>query len=88
MIFVFGCDGYIGNALTQRLLAEGNEVIGFDNFWRREWIEGMGSMSATPLLDMDEKAALFNELYSGTFSWVRWLARTMAVLRPAPPNPI
>jgi len=69
MIFVFGCDGYIGNALTQRLLAEGREVIGFDNFWRREWIEGMGSMSATPLLDMDEKVTLFNELYKGTFSF-------------------
>jgi len=67
MIFVFGCDGYIGNALTQRLLAEGREVIGFDNFWRREWIEGMGSMSATPLLDMNDKAILFNDMYDGTF---------------------
>lgn len=69
MIFVFGCDGYIGNALTQRLLAEGKEVIGFDNFWRREWIEGMGSMSATPLLDMNDKAILFNDMYDGTFSF-------------------
>ena len=69
MIFVFGCDGYIGNALTQRLLAEGNEVIGFDNFWRREWIKEMGSMSATPLLDMEDKAVLFSNLYRGTFSF-------------------
>ena len=69
MIFVFGCDGYIGNALTQRLLAEGNEVIGFDNFWRREWIEEMGSMSATPLFDMEEKAILFSNMYRGTFSF-------------------
>lgn len=69
MIFVFGCDGYIGNALTQRLLAEGNEVIGFDNFWRREWIEEMGSMSATPLFDMEEKSILFSNMYRGTFSF-------------------
>lgn len=69
MIFVFGCDGYIGNALTQRLLAEGNEVIGFDNFWRREWIEEMGSMSATPLFDMNDKAILFNDMYRGTFAF-------------------
>lgn len=69
MIFVFGCDGYIGNALTQRLLVEGKEVIGFDNFWRREWIKEMGSMSATPLFDMHDKAILFNDMYSGTFSF-------------------
>jgi len=70
MIFVLGCDGYIGNALTQRLLAEGNEVIGIDNFWRRDWVsEQMGSFSATPLLDMEEKAVLFSEMYRGTFSF-------------------
>lgn len=69
MIFIFGCDGYIGNALTQRLLIEGKEVIGFDNFWRRSWIEDMGSMSATPLLDMEDKANLFNAMYPGTFSF-------------------
>ncbi len=69
MIFIFGCDGYIGNALTQRLLIEGKEIIGFDNFWRRSWIEDMGSMSATPLLDMEDKADLFNAMYPGTFSF-------------------
>jgi UDP-sulfoquinovose synthase len=72
MIFVFGCDGYIGNALVQRLLAEGKEVIGFDNFWRRQWIKDeMGSMSATPLFDMEEKLLLFNDMYPGTFSFER-----------------
>lgn len=70
MIFVFGCDGYIGNALVQRLLAEGKEVIGFDNFWRRQWVKDeMGSMSATPLFDMEEKLLLFNDIYPGTFSF-------------------
>jgi UDP-sulfoquinovose synthase len=70
MIFVFGVDGYIGSALVQRLLAEGNEVIGFDNFWRRKWIKDqMGSMSATPLLDMEDKSILFSNLYRGTFSF-------------------
>lgn len=70
MIFIFGCDGYIGNALTQRLLSEGKEVMGFDDFWRRHWIkEEMKSMSATPLFDMDEKIQMFNEMYTGTFSF-------------------
>jgi nucleoside-diphosphate-sugar epimerase len=70
MIFVLGCDGYIGNALTQKLLAEGKEVIGFDNFWRRDWVrDQMNSFSATPLLEMEEKAAIFREMYRGTFSF-------------------
>ena len=62
MIFVLGCDGYIGNALTQRLLAEGHTVVGFDNFWRRSWIKGdMKSISAFPILDMESKEVNFNK---------------------------
>ena len=63
MIFVLGCDGYIGNALTQRLLNEGHDVFGFDNFWRRKWIKEMNSDSATPLLNMKEKTDKFNHYY-------------------------
>lgn len=63
-IFVLGCDGYLGNALTQRLLSEGHNVIGFDNFWRREWIkEDMESISATPIMKMDDKEAKFNGMF-------------------------
>ena len=62
-VLVAGCDGYIGNALTQRLLKEGYEVIGVDNFLRRFWIEhDMKSKSATPILDMDEKIKKFNKI--------------------------
>ena len=56
MIFVLGCDGYLGNALTQRLLSEGHDVVGFDNLWRRKWVEeDMESISAFPILDMEDK---------------------------------
>jgi UDP-sulfoquinovose synthase len=63
MIFVIGVDGYIGNALTQRLLNEGYDVFGFDNFWRRMWIKEMGSKSAIHLLDMEEKEKRFRDFY-------------------------
>lgn len=68
-IFVLGADGYIGNALTQRLLKEGHTVIGFDNFWRRKWIkEDMNSISATPIIKMDDKETEFNKI--GEFNFI------------------
>ena len=29
---ITGCAGFIGSALTDRLLADGHEVVGYDNF--------------------------------------------------------
>lgn len=55
-ILLIGCDGYIGNALTQRLLARKHEIIGIDDFTRRKAVKNdMKSVSAIDILDMDEK---------------------------------
>ena len=62
-VLVAGCDGYIGNALTQRLLKEGYEVVGVDNFLRRSWIENdMKSKSAIPILQMMDKIIRFRNM--------------------------
>lgn len=62
VIFVIGTDGYIGNALTQRLLKEGHKIIGFDNFWRRKWIkDDMQSISALSIPKMESKELVFKK---------------------------
>lgn len=67
-IMVLGCDGYIGNALVQRLLYKGHAVIGIDNYARRNWIEkDMMSMSAIPILSMVKKKNLFKQI--GSFEY-------------------
>ena len=62
-IILAGVDGYIGNALAQRLLFKGHRVVGIDNMLRRRWVRNnMNSFSATPLFTMTEKIEKFKEL--------------------------
>lgn len=62
-IFVLGADGYIATGLIQRLLNKGHKIIGFDDFWRRQWIkDDMNSISAIPIMDMLEKEKKFKEI--------------------------
>jgi UDP-sulfoquinovose synthase len=63
LIFVCGVDGYIGNAITQKLLRLGHDVYGFDNFLRRKNVKLMRSNSALPIYAMEEKEISFNEIY-------------------------
>jgi nucleoside-diphosphate-sugar epimerase len=62
-ILVLGCDGYIGNALVQRLLTLGYSVVGVDNFMRRNWIDSdMHSKSAIKILSMEDKLTRFQKM--------------------------
>ncbi|MCH9015932.1 MAG: NAD-dependent epimerase/dehydratase family protein [Gemmatimonadetes bacterium] len=54
-IFIAGVDGYLGWALAQHLIARGHDVAGADTFFRRQWVEEMGSWSATPIGSMKER---------------------------------
>lgn len=62
-IFIAGMDGYLGWSLAQYLTARGHEVAGADCFFRRQWVEEMGSWSATPIRPMKERLQAFRERF-------------------------
>ena len=53
--FVTGCAGFIGSTLTDRLLADGHQVVGYDNFstGRREFLEGALAQPGMRLMEAD-----------------------------------
>ena len=61
-VVVMGCDGYIGHALTLRLLNKGYKVIGIDDFQRRDNVKDMGSFSATDIQDPAQRHELFKQI--------------------------
>jgi UDP-sulfoquinovose synthase len=62
-IFIAGVDGYLGWSLAQHLAARGHEVGGADLLFRRDWVEEMGSWSATPICSIEERLAAFAKRY-------------------------
>ncbi|MCC7355275.1 MAG: NAD-dependent epimerase/dehydratase family protein [Anaerolineae bacterium] len=60
-VFIAGMDGYLGWPLAQYLAARGHEVAGADIFFRRQWVDEMGSWSATPIPPMTERLRAFRE---------------------------
>ena len=61
-VIVMGADGYIGNALIQRLLNLRYNVVGIDNFLRRKIAK-----SVMPLMDTIEKVENLKKLGDYTF---------------------
>ena len=61
-IFIAGVDGYLGWSLALHLAARGHQVAGADVFFRRKWVEEMGSWSATPIPSMKERLRAFQEV--------------------------
>lgn len=54
-VFVTGCAGFIGSTLVDRLLQEGHQVVGVDNFstGQRRFLDGALKNPAFKLIEMD-----------------------------------
>jgi UDP-sulfoquinovose synthase len=79
-IFITGVDGYLGWSLAQYLAARGHEVGGADAFFRRSWVQEMGSWSATPICTMTERLEGFRSRYGKEMRFWRADLRNYAVL--------
>jgi UDP-sulfoquinovose synthase len=62
-VFIAGVDGYLGWSLANHLAAKGYAVGGADTFFRRRWVEEMGSTSATPVAPIEERLKAFKSRY-------------------------
>jgi UDP-sulfoquinovose synthase len=60
-VFIAGVDGYLGWPLAQYLTSRGHEVGGSDKYFRREWVEEMGSQSAIPIIGIEGRLEAFRE---------------------------
>src|SRR5829696_1150828 len=60
-VFIAGMDGYIGWPLAMYLASRGHEVGGADLFFRREWVDEVGSWSAIPIRPIGERLEAFEE---------------------------
>lgn len=62
-VLITGVDGYLGWPLSMYLAARGHEVAGIDNYSRRHWVGEMGSWSATPTAQMQERLLAYYETF-------------------------
>jgi UDP-sulfoquinovose synthase len=66
---VLGIDGYIGWGLAMHLAKRGHTVSGVDNFSRRANVQSVGSQSAIPVLDMEERVNAFKRIHGESLSF-------------------
>ena len=66
---VLGIDGYIGWGLAMHLAKRGHTVSGVDNFSRRANVQSVGSQSAIPVLDMEERVNAFKRIHGESISF-------------------
>lgn len=67
---MLGIDGYLGWALTLRLIRRGHEVFGIDNFYTRKAVAEVGSDSALPILSMKDRIKAIEEVFGTKIGFV------------------
>ena len=77
-VFIAGVDGYLGWPLAQYLTARGHEVGGADTFFRRQWVEEMGSWSAVPISDIKQRLIGFKKRFGKELRFWPWDLREYA----------
>jgi UDP-sulfoquinovose synthase len=70
-VLVLGIDGYIGWSLAMHLAKRGHKVAGIDNMSRRRNVESVGSTSAIPIQDMDERIDSFKKIHGKDISFYK-----------------
>jgi UDP-sulfoquinovose synthase len=70
-VLVLGVDGYIGWSLAMHLARRGHTVAGIDNMSRRRNVESVGSTSAIPIQNMDERIVSFKQIYDKDISFYK-----------------
>jgi len=62
-VLILGIDGYLGWPLSLHLASRGHHIVGVDNFLRRRLVKEENSWSAIPILDMDKRCLLFEDMF-------------------------
>lgn len=62
-VLIVGIDGYIGWSLAMHLASRGHKVAGIDNYSRRKNVAKIGSISATPIREMEERISVFDLVF-------------------------
>ena len=61
-VLVLGGDGYLGWPTAMSLSAHGHEVAVVDNYLRRQMVNESGSDSLTPILNLSQRAAAWQQV--------------------------
>lgn len=88
-VLIAGVDGYLGWPLAMYLTKRGHTVAGADNYYRRDWVQEMGSQSATPICRMTERLEAFREnfdqnlrFFKGDLTSYNFVENTFRAFKP------
>jgi UDP-sulfoquinovose synthase len=91
-VFIAGMGGFLGWSLAQHLVARGHDVGVADNFFRRRWVEEIGSWSTTPICSMKKRLKALKERFGKNLSFreadLREYASVGAIFRDFQPEAI